>query len=193
MDLELATALFSIAAALLEIPIPRKKYKISNLFQIVVSVIFGLFTTSCTKLTSRFRTFGLRRKTGFGIWQYGGHCCRSIPLHFVQVDFSSDKRGLIAITQIRKFKFESLKVASDVAMFTITLVMRLIVLNSLGSIGLGGRIRSTNKPRQESRSNTKSILPSLFFSNTELFNRTFVIKFISSRTWLGKIVYQKEF
>lgn len=163
MDLELATTLFSIAAALLEIPIPRKKYKISNLFQIVVSVIFGLFTTSCTKLTSRFRTFGLRRKAGFGIWQYGSHCCRSIPLHFVQVDFSSDKRGLIAITQIRKFKFESLKVASNVAMFTITLVTRLVVLNSLGSIGLGAELGQQINHGKRAAATQKAFYQAYFF------------------------------
>ena len=49
IDLGIATTIFSIAAALLEIPILRKKYKATDLLQIPVSIVFGLFMTSCVK------------------------------------------------------------------------------------------------------------------------------------------------
>lgn len=138
MDLGLATALFSVVAALLEIPILRKKYKVSNLFQIVVSVIFGFFMTSCMKLVQLVpdpSDFGVKLALAFGstavvavgVFLYVSS--RLVPLPTEGV--------LIAITQIRKFKFGSLKVAGDVTMVAISLVTCLVVLDSLGSIGLG--------------------------------------------------------
>lgn len=45
IDLGIAATIFSIAAALLEIPILRKKYKAMALLQIPVSIVFGLFMT----------------------------------------------------------------------------------------------------------------------------------------------------
>ena len=50
IELGLATTLYSIFAALLQIPILRKKYKPINLLQIPVSVVFGFFMSSCVSL-----------------------------------------------------------------------------------------------------------------------------------------------
>ena len=50
IELGLATTIFSVVAALLEVPILRRKYKLTNLLQIPVSIVFGLFMSTCNKM-----------------------------------------------------------------------------------------------------------------------------------------------
>lgn len=50
MDLGIATMLFSVFMVLLQIVILRKKFKIINLLQLPIGILFGAFLTVCGKL-----------------------------------------------------------------------------------------------------------------------------------------------
>lgn len=138
IELGLATAIFSIVCALLEIPILRKKFKVIQLLQIPVSIVFGLFMTSCVKLVRFFpdppnfliSIILMLISTvivAIGVFLYVSAGLIPLPTEGV----------LIAITQVTKFKFATLKVIGDVTMVVISLTTCLIALHALGSIGLG--------------------------------------------------------
>lgn len=138
MDLGLATAIFSIVAALLEIPILRKKYKIISLFQIPTSLLFGIFMTSCVKAvrfvpdpTSIIVKFILMLISTFvvamGVFLY-------LTAEFIPLPTEG---FLLSITEMTKIKFATLKVIGDVTMVTISLVTCLIAIHALGSVGIG--------------------------------------------------------
>ena len=55
IELGLATMIVSVILALIEIPVLRSQYKVSNLLQIPVSIVFGFFMT-----TSWLRAFQVR-------------------------------------------------------------------------------------------------------------------------------------
>ena len=50
MDLGIATMLFSVFMVLLQIVILRKRFKIINLLQLPIGILFGAFLTVCGKL-----------------------------------------------------------------------------------------------------------------------------------------------
>ena len=138
LELGLATALFSVVAALLEIPILRKKYKAINLLQIPVSIVFGFFMTSCMKLVkqipspSNFVTKLLLALVSTMIVAVGVFLYLSAELIPLPTE-----GFLIAITQVTGYKFATLKVIGDVSMVIISLVTCLIAIHSFGSIGIG--------------------------------------------------------
>lgn len=138
MELGLATTIFSVAAALLEIPVLRKKYKAFNLLQIPVSIVFGAFMTFCVKLVRQipdpssfvFKLILAVISTvivAAGVFLYVSS--ELIPL--------PTEGFLIAITQVTDYRFAALKVIGDVAMVLISLITCMIVLHAFGSIGIG--------------------------------------------------------
>ncbi|QNU68175.1 hypothetical protein EHE19_007050 [Ruminiclostridium herbifermentans] len=138
MELGLTTTIFSIVAALLEIPILRKKYKAINLFQIPVSIVFGLFMTFCVKLVQQIpdpSSFVIKLIlalistviVAIGVFLYVSSELIPLPTEGV----------LIAITQVTSLRFATLKVIGDVTMVIISLGTCLIVLHAFGSIGIG--------------------------------------------------------
>lgn len=138
MEMGLATMLFSVCAALLEIPILRKKYKLSNLLQIPVSVVFGIFMTTCVNLVGVIpnpANFAVRLIlmlistviVAIGVFLYLSAGYIPLPTEGV----------LLAIAEVTNTKFASLKVIGDVTMVTVSLATCLIALGTFGSIGLG--------------------------------------------------------
>ena len=138
IELGLATTLFSILCALLEIPILRKKYKPVNLLQIPVSMVFGFFRSSCVKLVQYVpdpSNFAVRLVLIFvstfiiavGVFMYLSAGYIPLPTEGL----------LLAIAEATNTKFASLKVAGDVTMVAVSLATCLIAIHSFGSIGLG--------------------------------------------------------
>ena len=138
MELGLATAVFSIIAALLEIPILRKDYKITNLLQIPVSIIFGFFMSACTRLVQTLPTvdaFPVRFiltllstvVVSVGVFAYVSSGFVPLPTEGI----------LIAIAQKTSLKFSTLKLIGDISMVSVSLTVCWIVLSQWGSIGLG--------------------------------------------------------
>ena len=138
IDLGIATIIFSVAMALLEIPVLRKQYKAVNLLQIPVSIVFGMFMTSCVKLVNLipdpsnfavklFLAFVSTIIVAIGVFLYVSADLIPLPV----------EGFLIALTKVTKFDFPTLKVISDVAMVIISLATCLIVIHAFGSIGIG--------------------------------------------------------
>ena len=165
-----------IAAALLEIPILRKKYKPIDPLQIPVSIVFGLFMTSCVKLVRLIpdpTSFAVKLIlalvstviVAIGVFLYVS--AELIPL--------PTEGFLIAITKVTNRKFPRLKVIGDVTMVVISLTTCLIVLHDFGSIGVGtilsailvgnevkfypgsSSLRSTKQWDRKSRLNNRSV------------------------------------
>ena len=138
MDLGIATMIFSILMVLLQIVILRKQYKIGNLLQIPVGILFGAFLTLSGKAMNYLPNpehFTLKLilmliSTVFvalGVFLY-------VPAGFIPL---APEGFLLALSKITKLKFSTVKVISDVSMVMISLVTCLIAIHSLGSVGIG--------------------------------------------------------
>ena len=138
MELGIATMIFSVAVVLLQIAILRKDYKIINLLQIPIGIIFGLFLTVCGKLINFFPNppdmvlkFILMLFStvfvAFGVFLY-------VPTGFISL---APEGFLVAASKVTKIKFGTVKVICDILMVIISLVTCLIAIRSLGSVGIG--------------------------------------------------------
>jgi uncharacterized membrane protein YczE len=138
MDLGFSTILFSVFVVLVQILILRKQYQPINLLQIPIGMLFGAFLTACGKMMSLLPTpdgFVLKFivmliSTVFvalGVFLY-------VPAGFVPLP---PEGFLVAVTKVTKLKFSSAKVIGDITMVVISLVTCLIMLHSLGSVGIG--------------------------------------------------------
>ena len=138
MDLGIATMLFSIIVVLLQMLLLRRQYKLFNLLQIPVGILFGAFLTVGCKLMNF-----LPNPTGFaqqftlmlistvfvalGVFLY-------VPAGFIPL---APEGFLLAASKITKIKFSTVKVICDVAMVVISLVACLVAIHSFGSVGIG--------------------------------------------------------
>ena len=138
IELGLATTIFSVIAALLEIPVLRKKYKVTNLLQIPVSIVFGFFMSTCNRLVQTLPTpdgFLIRFLmmlistviVAVGVFAYVSSGFVPLPTEGL----------LIAIAQVIDKKFSSLKLIGDISMVIVSLTTCLIVIHQFGSIGIG--------------------------------------------------------
>lgn len=138
MDLGIATMIFSVLMVLLQILLLRKQYKLINLLQIPVGILFGAFLTLGGKLMSFMpnpTNFTLQFiimliSTVFvalGVFLY-------VPAGFIPL---APEGFLLAASKITKIKFPTVKVICDVAMVVISLVTCLVAIHSLGSVGIG--------------------------------------------------------
>ena len=135
MDLGIATMLFSVAVVLLQIVMLRKDYKVINLLQIPIGVVFGLFMTACGKLMTFFpdpsdmvlKFMIMLFSTvlvALGVFLY-------VPTGFIPL---APEGFLVAASKLTKIKFGTVKVICDVAMVIVSLIT---CLHSPGSVGIG--------------------------------------------------------
>jgi uncharacterized membrane protein YczE len=133
-----ATILFHCVLVLIQILILRKKFKIKSLLQIPVGIVFGYFTTFCNYLMTFLPTpsnYVIRIcmilisvvLVAIGIFFY-------LPANIMPL---AGEGVMQAISDVSKIAFPKVKVAFDVTMVVVSLITCLIVLHSLGSVGLG--------------------------------------------------------
>ena len=138
MDLGLSTFLFSVVAALLQIPVLRSRYRAVSLLQIPVSVVFGFFMTSGGKILGllpdpegfpvRFLLMLVSTViVAVGVYLYISAGLIPLP----------PEGFLLAVSAVTGIRFSTLKVIGDVAMVLISLVTCLAVIHRFGSIGIG--------------------------------------------------------
>ncbi len=138
IDLGIATIIFSIFMVLLQIVLLRKEYKIINLLQLPVGILFGLFLTFCCNLTvyipepSNFlikliMTLISTVLVALGVFLY-------VPAGFIPL---APEGAMLAISKITKVRFANVKLISDITMVVISLVTCLIAIGELGSVGIG--------------------------------------------------------
>lgn len=138
LEMGKATIVFHIFWVLLQIAILRKEFKIKNLLQIAVGIVFGYFTTFSNFLFGFIPTpsnivfriilmLGSTVLIAAGIFLY-------LPSDIVPL---AGEGAMMAISDKTHIKFNRIKIAFDVSMVTISLISCIIVLKSLGSVGIG--------------------------------------------------------
>ena len=133
-----ATILFHCFLVLLQIILLRKKYKLKNLLQIIVGIVFGYFTTFCNWGVSflpdpqniLIRIGMLLISTlfiAFGIFLY-------LPPDIMPL---AGEGAMQAVSDVSGIAFPKVKIGFDVSMVTVSLITCLIFIRSLGSVGIG--------------------------------------------------------
>ena len=138
LDLGLATIVFHVALVVLQVALLRRAFQAKNLLQVPVGVLFGAFTTFSVNLlafiptpTDVWAQIAMMLVStvliAFGIFLY-------VPADFIPL---AGEGAMLAIAQIAKKKFSTVKLVFDISMMVVSLVTCLIVLHSLGSVGIG--------------------------------------------------------
>lgn len=133
-----ATILFHCMLVLLQICILRKDFKIKNLLQIPVGIVFGYFTTFCNFLMTFvpsphhivIRLLMLLISVvliAVGIFLY-------LPADIMPL---AGEGAMKAISDTFHIEFSRVKIAFDVSMVVISMITCLVMLHKLGSVGIG--------------------------------------------------------
>ncbi|MEI8200674.1 MAG: DUF6198 family protein [Eubacteriales bacterium] len=138
MDLGAATIVFSIFMVILQIIILRKQFKMINLLQLPIGILFGLFLSFCCGLmvylpepSGMIMKFVLMLISTFivalGVFVY-------VAAGFVPL---APEGAMLAICKMTKFKFPNVKLCSDITMVVVSGITCLVVIKELGSVGIG--------------------------------------------------------
>ncbi len=138
LEMGKATILFHIVLVALQFLILRSAFQIKSLLQVVVGVIFGYFTTFSNYLFSFLPTtdnlfirlimmLGSTVLIAVGIFFY-------LPADIMPLAGEGVMKAVADVTHI---PFNKVKIAFDVTMVAISLISCLIVLRTLGSVGIG--------------------------------------------------------
>ncbi len=138
IEMGIATVIFHVILVIAQILLLRKAFKIKNLLQVPAGILFGMFTTFCNSLMTFFPTpenMAVRLimmlfstvLIAFGIFLY-------VPADYIPL---AGEGMMLAVSQVSKIKFSTVKLIFDISMVVISLVTCLAVLHSLGSVGIG--------------------------------------------------------
>ncbi len=138
LDLGLSTIVFHVALVILQIALLRRAFQVRNLLQVPVGVLFGAFTTFSVSALAFIPTptdvwvqivmmLVSTVFVAFGIFLY-------VPADFIPL---AGEGAMLAISQLTKKKFSTVKLAFDISMMVVSLIACLLVLHSLGSVGVG--------------------------------------------------------
>lgn len=133
-----ATILFHTALVVLQVLLLRKDFKIIDLLQILVGVLFGTFTTFSNSLMVFFpdpssiviRIIMVLFSTviiAFGLFMY-------VPADFIPL---AGEGVMLAIAKVTNIKFSTVKIMFDVTMVAVSFVTCMIVIGEMGSVGIG--------------------------------------------------------
>ncbi len=136
-----ATILLHIFLVLLQVILKRKNYKLKNLLQIVVGIMFGYFTTFCNwgvgfltdpqNIIIRICMAIISTiLIAFGIFLY-------LPADIMPL---AGEGAVQAVSDVSGIAFPKVKVGFDVGMVTVSLITCLVLIKSLGSVGIGTMI-----------------------------------------------------
>lgn len=133
-----ATMLFHAALVVLQIILLRKAFQVRNLLQVIIGVVFGYYTTFCNwcmtflptpeNIVVRlammlFSTFII----ALGLFFY-------VPADIMPM---AGEGAMQTISDLTRIPFANVKVAFDITMVAISLIICLVALHGLGSVGVG--------------------------------------------------------
>ena len=138
LEMGKATIVFHIFLVFLQVLILRKAFKIKNLLQVVVGVVFGYFTTFSNFLFSYLptpenmvtRLLMMLVSTvviAVGIFLY-------LPSDIIPL---AGEGAIKAISDKAGIEFSKVKMGFDITMVVASLIGCLIILRKLGSVGIG--------------------------------------------------------
>lgn len=133
-----ATILFHCVLIVMQILILRKNFKLKSLLQLPVGIVFGYFTTFCNSLADKLpatdnyfiRILMILMSVvlvAIGIFMY-------LPADIMPL---AGEGVMQAVADTLKTEFSRIKVAFDVTMVIISLATCLIVMHTMGSVGIG--------------------------------------------------------
>lgn len=138
LEMGKATILFHCVLVVLQICLLRKRFKIKNLLQVLIGVVFGYFTTFCNYLMTFLPTpenIVIRLcmmvisalLIAVGIFLY-------LPPDIMPL---AGEGAMQAVSEISGIVFAKVKVAFDVSMVSISLITCMIAIHKPGSVGIG--------------------------------------------------------
>ena len=138
IELGRATIIFSAFMVLVQAVLLRTKFKLFNLLQLPVGILFGLWMTFCSNMvmalpplenaTLRFILMLVSTVViALGVFMY-------VPAGFIPL---APEGAMLVVAQMTKSKFANVKLISDISMVAISTVVCLIILGELGSVGIG--------------------------------------------------------
>ncbi len=133
-----ATILFHVGLVIIQIILLRRRFRIKNLLQVPVGVMFGYFTTFSNYLMSFLpEPHNIAIQLGMML---ASTVLIAIGLFFyVPADIIplAGEGAMLAIADVTKRQFSTIKLIFDISMVVISLITCLLLLRSLGSVGLG--------------------------------------------------------
>lgn len=133
-----ATIVFHAALVLVQVILLRRKFQLKNLLQIPVGVLFGYMTTFSNHLMTFLPDPGnIYIRLGMVVIST---VLAAIGLFFyVPADIIplAGEGVMLAISKVADKAFSTVKIAFDVTMVVISLITCLILIHSLGSVGIG--------------------------------------------------------
>ena len=138
MEMGKATIIFHVGLVVLQIIILRKDFKIKNLLQVFVGIVFGYFTTFSNYLFSFLPDvdnmiirialmLGSAVFIAVGIFFY-------LPADIVPL---AGEGAMQAISEKSNIAFDKVKIGFDVSMVSVSLISCIVVLKAFGSVGMG--------------------------------------------------------
>ena len=124
LEMGKATILFHITLVLIQLLLLRKNFKPVQLLQIPVGIVFGYFTTFCNYMIMLFASTLF---IAFGIFLY-------LPTDLIPLAGEGCMQAVSTVTHI---EFSKVKISFDCAMVLVSALTCLVILHSLGSVGIG--------------------------------------------------------
>lgn len=138
VDMGITTFLFHLLLVLIEFLMLRKNFKLTNLLQVVVGIVFGLFTSLCNYIVFLIPfpdTMAVRISllvlsifaVAVGLFFY-------VPAEIMPMAVEG---LMLVISEVLKVKFSTVKIVLDIAFSLISLAICLIAVHVMGSVGAG--------------------------------------------------------
>lgn len=133
-----ATILFHGALVVLQVILLRRKFQVKNLLQVIIGIVFGYYTTFCNWCMTFLPTpenMGIR----LAMMLFSAFIIALGLFFYVPADIMplAGEGAMQTISQLTGIPFAKVKVAFDVSMVTISLIVCLAALHELGSVGAG--------------------------------------------------------
>lgn len=126
-----ATILFHVGLVLLQIILLRRAFQLKNLLQIPVGILFGYLMTFLPDPEHLYIQLLMMVVSAvliaIGIFFY-------VPMDLVPL---AGEGAMLAISKVTRKPFSTIKLIFDISMVVISLITCLVLIHSLGSVGLG--------------------------------------------------------
>lgn len=138
MEMGKATILFHVGLVVLQIIILRKDFKIKNLLQVFVGIVFGYFTTFSNYLFSFLpdvdnMIIRIALMLGSAVF-IAVEIFFYLPADIVPL---AGEGAMQAIAENSNIAFNKVKIGFDVSMVSVSLISSIVVLKAFGSVGMG--------------------------------------------------------
>ena len=133
-----ATIFFHAALVLVQVILLRRKFQLKNLLQIPVGVLFGYMTTFSNHLMT-FLPDPVNIYIRLGMVVISTVLVAIGLFFYVPADIIplAGEGVMLAISKVADKAFSTVKIAFDITMVLISLITCLILIHSLGSVGIG--------------------------------------------------------